>query len=211
MFCPVCECEYKEGIELCPDCGVELVEELPEKTEEMSEVDALMESISETEEITHHYVSKSERAEENKSSGISMVVVGGAGLIVMILLILGIIPLNIAGNAKMLSYSVMTFLFAVFLFIGIRSLMLTKQYMIDAEIENNIKEDILSWFKDSFNSSEIDSDAYKTGNINELSDIEIYYKRSDNIKEKIRAKYVDLDEAFLDQLTEELYEALFEN
>ena len=27
-FCPNCEAEYKEGINVCPDCSLELVEEL---------------------------------------------------------------------------------------------------------------------------------------------------------------------------------------
>lgn len=30
MFCPKCKYEYKEGILVCPDCDIELVEKLPE-------------------------------------------------------------------------------------------------------------------------------------------------------------------------------------
>ena len=32
MFCPSCEAEYKEGITSCPDCSVELVNELTPDT-----------------------------------------------------------------------------------------------------------------------------------------------------------------------------------
>lgn len=38
MFCPVCEAEYEEGIERCPDHDVELVEQLsPETSRDQSE------------------------------------------------------------------------------------------------------------------------------------------------------------------------------
>ena len=30
MFCPNCKCEYKPGIEKCPDCGADLVDKSKE-------------------------------------------------------------------------------------------------------------------------------------------------------------------------------------
>ena len=29
MFCPICKAEYREGFQICDDCNVSLVEELP--------------------------------------------------------------------------------------------------------------------------------------------------------------------------------------
>lgn len=38
MYCPKCGCEYREGIDTCPDCGVKLVqEELPSEEENVTE------------------------------------------------------------------------------------------------------------------------------------------------------------------------------
>ena len=32
MFCPECKYEYCDGIMVCPDCGAELVDEIPEES-----------------------------------------------------------------------------------------------------------------------------------------------------------------------------------
>ena len=36
-WCPNCKNEYREGITECADCGVELVDELPEEEDEYKE------------------------------------------------------------------------------------------------------------------------------------------------------------------------------
>lgn len=36
MFCTKCKCEYREGFKICADCGIELIEKLPDnKTDEI--------------------------------------------------------------------------------------------------------------------------------------------------------------------------------
>lgn len=35
MFCPNCKAEYREGFTKCSDCGVDLVEKLPEESHEI--------------------------------------------------------------------------------------------------------------------------------------------------------------------------------
>ncbi len=43
MFCPNCRCEYREGITRCADCGIDLVDELPElPTPEYEEYDEIL-------------------------------------------------------------------------------------------------------------------------------------------------------------------------
>lgn len=213
MFCPVCECEYKEGITKCPDCEVDLVDELVEEEPEINEFDALMTTVEDVEnrEDRGIFISKEQLAEDNKSSGFSMIFVGTAGIILMVLIFLGIIPLRIGGYGQYLTYGVMGAMFIGFLVIGIKSLVLSKKYSEQAVLENSKNDEIISWFLDSFSASEIDADAYKTDDINTLPDIDIYYKRMDNIKDKITAQYIDLDEAFLDKIAEDIFESLYEN
>lgn len=37
MYCPKCKCQFIEGISICPDCQVELVEQLPQDSIEGSD------------------------------------------------------------------------------------------------------------------------------------------------------------------------------
>jgi len=241
MWCPQCRNEYKDGITECVDCGIALVEfdELPEEKKKTDRIDAdfvewagnhpeALQSImmqenkakaelnQEEDEATVEaaskpYVSSAFRAEEYKSSGYSLISVGVVGIIALALVIFGIIPLNIGGPTKYLSYSVMGVLFVIFTCVGFKSLSEGKKIALKSEDEEKKQQEIFDWFIESFPAEDIDADCYHSGKVEELSEIECYYKRSENIKEKILAEYNGLDEAFLDKMTEDIYQRIYEN
>jgi hypothetical protein len=238
-WCPQCRNEYREGITECFDCHVPLVEELepeePKKNEFADDkfvewannhtdiLDKIKEqdedpidTISEAMEVLEEdhvkakvYRSSAQKAEECISSAWTLVIVGGVGLVAMILIITGIVPLHLASNIKYLSYSVMTLLFAVFLIYGIKSFQTAKNLSLEADIEEHLQSDIKEWFVASFQADNIDEDAF-SGDEEGMDEMDKYYKRIDNIKEKICSKYSDLDDSFLDKIADDLYHEMFE-
>lgn len=158
------------------------------------------------------FVSKADRTKEYLSSGYTLVIVGGAGLLAMILVMAGIIPLHLASNIKYISYGVMSIMFIIFIVVGIKCLKDAKALSVEADIEKSLFSEVKSWFLESFSKEEIEEDAVNGSGLSvaEVDDIDIYYRVSANIKAKITARYSELDEEFLEQVAEELYQELFE-
>ena len=192
----------------------DMLDKIKEQDEDPEEdpIDTISEAMEVLEEDhvkSKVYRSSAQRAEECLSSAWTLVIVGGVGLVVMILIITGILPLHLASNIKYLSYGVMTLLFAVFLIYGIKSFQTAKNLSLEADIEEHLQSDVKEWFLESFHSEEIDEDSF-SGNEEEMDDMDKYYKRIDNIKEKICSKYSDLEESFLDKIADDLYHEFFE-
>ena len=144
-WCPKCKCEYVEGVDRCADCGCELVEHLtdePEKrfTESLpespeEEIAAAQLAVMEGEippfefdeedvkPVVHGvYVNNEERAEENRTAAYTLLSVGTAGLIAVVLFFFGIIPIHMAVFSKYMISGVMGVMFILFLIMGIVSL-----------------------------------------------------------------------------------------
>jgi hypothetical protein len=54
MFCPQCKCEYLEGITECADCGIPLVERLPEEETTSKEFDPMEDLVTIKKFSTNH-------------------------------------------------------------------------------------------------------------------------------------------------------------
>ena len=146
-----------------------------------------------------------EKAKDLKSSGYTLVLIGGIGLIAMALVLSGAVKLQLEGAFGVIAEVVMTLLFGMFLVSGIRALIRAKTVAMDAVRENGKKEEIKKWFTENYDAASIDGETEA-----ETEDSDIYFERTDIIRRRISERFMDVEEALMSQLIEALYTEYFE-
>lgn len=216
MWCPKCKSEYLAGVTYCADCKVELVDELPEEDEfeealAAEEISDYIPEDDDTEDtsINRTYKNKKDKAEDFKSSAYTLLIVGVVGMVALVLLELGIIPSRLAAPGKYLTYLVMGGLFIVFIVMGFNSLKSSKKYASEAADEDERTARIMDWAKENITKERVVSAGALSENVSEE---EKYFTYSAIIKAAIFNEFTEkLDNAYLDDITEEIYASLFEN
>ncbi len=278
-WCPKCKNEYREGIKVCADCGIELVESL-ERTEgsplifgdqsQMEELgrflvendlslihfeddilpyqlyigdeerqkasmavkiflqqkagkekEALEAADGDTTESTAEstagnaetptytgiYIDSAKQAEENRSSGYMLVVVGGIGLAAIGLILADILRLPAGLMNKYMICSVTGALFLLFFVMGILSIRSSRSLKVKAESESSLTSEIKNWCSDHLTAESLDKDLFPEGETGE----EIkYFRRTDKMKAMISHQFLNLDEGFLDAFVDDYYPLIFE-
>ncbi len=153
------------------------------------------------------YQNSSERAEDNRSSAWTLMIVGGIGLIAMILCITGVIPLRL-GNPYMF-YGVMSAVFLLFIVMGVVSMKNAKLFAKKAESENTLKDAMVKWYQENLSASKIDEGL--VGEDEEVPEEILYFKRVQKIKDMFNHQFMNLDQVFLEHFVdEEVYDAIYE-
>lgn len=221
-WCPKCKSEYVAGITKCADCGCELVDELREEepldvlegdpASSMESVPEIKEDFSfdEGEEEQYQYrsvyINNEEKAEENRTSAYTLLIVGGIGIGLVILFFLGIIDIKVSLINKYMITGVMGVLFVLFLIMGIISMKNFKVLKKKATSENNLTKEVQSWCIENLKGDAIDEILGLDSQPEELK----YFQRFDYIKKAIKKQFLNLDEGYLDRLIEETYSDIFE-
>lgn len=229
-FCPKCKSEYINGRKDCADCGTLLVESLDEVIEESfdeAEVAAMAESIveeldeaginisndneNETDEEqsapnerVREFVPKKDKYKDYISTGYMFVIVGIAGLIAVILNMLGIINLfKVSGAQAVLFYTVIGGMFIIFTFVGFNSFKNAKRIKIESENEDNFLDELKKFIDETFTTDKFaDCDDAE-------SDEETYFNRTEIIKNGILEKFPEINVSLLEQIVDETYDKLF--
>lgn len=183
------------------------------------------------------YEDSAQKAEENKSSAYMLLFFGIAGMVVVVLGITGVLPFQLSGASKYMTYGVMSALFVLFIVMGLVSMKSYHFFAVKAESENTLRSTIEKWCLDTLKPEKLDEEIYQMGEamlkevpdealsaevsqteasegegdeeIADNSEEIIYYRRTELMKEKINKQFMNLDEAFVDAFVDGIYSEIF--
>lgn len=175
------------------------------------------------------YQSSASKAKDNRSSAYTLLAVGGIGFIAVLMIFFNVIPLyRNAGINRYLVCGVMGAMFVLFIVFGLVSLRDSKVLLVKARSENSLRSEITRWCQENLKAEDVDAlirQETDSGELTEesgvglteedrnetLTEEELYYRRTEIMRAAIEDKFMNLDEAFLDDFVDEYYQVLYED
>ncbi len=156
-----------------------------------------------------NFIDSAERAEENRSSAWTLLLVGGIGLVVIILNLLNVIHLPFTGFSKYMVSGLLGALFIIFVVSGIISIKKTKTYSSAASVEKDNKEKIIAWCKENEIAAKINMAI--ENEFPDLPEEEVYFKRYEGLKFFVVKNFESMSLPFLEFVIDDIYDSLFED
>ncbi|MDO4292035.1 MAG: hypothetical protein Q4C65_02275 [Eubacteriales bacterium] len=152
------------------------------------------------------YEEAARKAENFKSGAWTLLTVGIIGLVLVILLVLGLLPLRLAPEARVSVFVVMGTLFGVFIAMGINSFSSYKKQTKEAVRESALKEELTRYCRENLSCQKIDSACgIADGEEAETA----YFKRTAEMKLLISENFLNLNEEYLDHFVDEMYDRIY--
>jgi len=152
------------------------------------------------------YQEVDKKAEEYKSGADSLIIVGVLGIVLLVLLNLGIIPISLTGFTKAMLTGVMGAMFLIFLVLGVASRNSYKKLKAQAGNEKDQKAEVKAYLKENIDLENFDADLTDDEPAMEI----LYFRRNEKMKEMIKETYPSMDAAFIEYIIEETYPEIFE-
>ncbi len=227
-YCPKCDMEFVEGVTVCTDCGGPLVsskeeyerqkreeEETAEKELQKHIYDAAenagaIPAVAPGRRAPDVYVSKAERYEDYSSSATAFIIVGILALVAAVLGFMGVLPLPFYGSFKTVMLVLIALLGIASFAVALNSFSKARN-MKGAVTEEKVKTDELTEsFLEDYSASAID-DMVNSENPADLAPEERTLKRLLIIQDIIITGNDITDQAYVDELAEEIYDRLFDD
>lgn len=159
------------------------------------------------------YQSSEAKAADNRSSAYTLLAVGGVGFVVVLLIFFNVIPVyRNAGITKYLVCGVMGAMFVLFIVFGFVSMRDSKMLLVKAKSENSLRSEIARWCQENLSGAAIDAAILDEGEtLADLTDEERYYRRTERMRAAIDDKFMNLDEAFVDDFVDGYYQEMYED
>lgn len=154
------------------------------------------------------YMKASDRAEEYKSSAFALLLVGCIGIVFLFLCLLGIIPLHFSASVSSVGFIAMLVIFVAFIVVGVKSYVESKTINALSDAEDALSDSITDYFKENYDIAKLDKEALSEHELL-LSNEEKYFKREETIRNIITVRFGCLDESFLDNETERIFNMIF--
>ncbi|MDE6742563.1 MAG: hypothetical protein K2J95_01640 [Lachnospiraceae bacterium] len=156
------------------------------------------------------YQNKMEQAQEVKSSAYALIIVGIVGSVFNILYIFNVIPIRWSTFTKTVTCSVMGVLFLALIIMGFLSVKSFKSLLSFAKEEDKMTGEIEKWYQKELTSEQID--AMLEGRMEpNLPEEEKYFYRIEQIRHVLTEKFMNLNPAYADNMTEKIYQELYEH
>lgn len=156
------------------------------------------------------YVEKKYRADEYKTSAYTLFFVGVLGIVFLICVAFGIVPVfNFGTTTKIMMYVVLGALFLVFLGFGIYSMKSYKKILVESQEEENLIKKIEEYLNKTLTKEVIRASLPEKETENENSE-DMYFEITAIIEAEMKKAFPDLEESLLEKLTEDHYTRLYE-
>ncbi len=152
------------------------------------------------------YQSKAQKAEDAKSSGIAMVLVGACILLFSVLWAFDLLPIRMKIERRFISCGILGAFSLFILIMGVFSLRSFKKLRVFAQEEDRRTEEILKWGK-SLEINAIDEPMEGLG----LAEEEKYFGRMEIIRQLMKDRFVNLDPDYADDVCEKIYQELYDD
>ena len=155
------------------------------------------------------YHSKAQQANDAKGSAYALIIVGGISLIFALLWAFNLLPGNMSVTRRFMMVGSLGVISLALLIAGYYSMKSSKNLKKSAIAEDKRTEEIMKWARENLSCKGLDD-----GMIGEDSDFEEEEKcilRMQRISYELDLKFMNLEPAYIDEMSERIYQMLYED